>query len=357
MGVAAVAVPLSGAGQLTAGMNISPAQLAFPAMPVGAASTAQTVTLSNTSNYSIGAVALGTTGPFSLTQNTCAGGIAAGASCTVGVVFTPIAAGTATGTLTASSSSVATAATVALSGVGAVPVGIQVTPASINFVATGAGATSAQSTVVVMNPGTAGTLNNLVLAVPAGFALVNNGCGTAAAPGMLGAGASCTAGVVFAPTSAGTLTGSLTVTSTSVATVASVPLTGMGFDFTVAASGSSTQSVASGQTANYGLVLTPMDGSSGTFTFRCGTLPANASCAFNPATETLTAGTTGNVTVEIATGTAAVAREGGGGNWRFVPLACVLVLLPLGWRGRRKAIWFVFLLGLLAGSVTSCTSS
>jgi hypothetical protein len=239
---------------------------------------------------------------------------------------------------------------VLLSGTGGVGAAIQVTPGAIVFATTAPGATSSQTTVTVTNTGISASLSNLVLAVTAGFQLVNNTCPTALAPGL-----SCTAGVEFAPATAGPQTGTLTVTSSAVAAGASVPLSGMGLDFTLAVLGSASKTVAGGQTASYTLTITPLNGSGGTFTFACGALPANALCLFNPTTETLS-GITGNVTVEISTGKAS-AQLMGPAVWRVLPLACGLVLLPLGWRRRRKALLLVALLSILAGGISSCTSS
>ena len=60
------------------------------------------------------------------------------------------------------------------------------------------------------------------------------------------------------------------------------PLSGMGTDFTASLSGASSQTVASGQTASYALVLTPMSGSPGTFTFACGFVACERSVQFQP---------------------------------------------------------------------------
>jgi len=193
----------------------------------------------------------------------------------------------------------------------------------------------------------------------------------------LAAGANCTASVVFAPSTAGAALGTLTVSSTVVATPASVALSGIGFDFTVSFSGPSSQTVAAGQQANYTLVLTPI-GSSGTFTFACGTLPTDALCLFNPTTETLNTGVQGNVLVEISTTSSQarlerpelgrpgppsslrLARWGGRpgkpGFWS-APLTCGLLLLPLAIRRRRKSFQLVILLAILACGASSCTSS
>jgi hypothetical protein len=350
LGVAPATVPLNGAGQVWAGLNVSPSQLTFAVTSVGQSSAAQTVTVSNTSGVSIAAPAFAAPAQFGVTQNNCTASLAAGASCTVGVIFQPTAAGAATGVLSVSSASVATPATVLLSGTGGVGAAIQVSPTAIVFATTAPSAISSATTVTVTNTGISASLSNLALVVTAGFQIVNNTCPTTLAPGL-----SCTAGVEFAPTSAGAQTGTLTVTSSAVAGGASVPLSGMSLDFTLTVVGSASQTVAAGQTANYKLAITPLNGSGGTFTFACGTLPANALCLFNPATETLN-GATGNVTVQIST-TAATGLLIDPAVWRILPLACGLVLLPFGWRRRRKALLLVALLSILAGGVSSCTSS
>jgi hypothetical protein len=349
-GVIPATVALSGRGQVWAGLNVSPSQLTFGVTSVGQTSAAQTVTVSNTSSASIAVPAFAPSAQFSVTQNNCTNALAAGASCAVGVVFQPTATGTATGVLTVSSASVATPATVLLSGAGGVGAAIQVAPSAIVFANTAPNAISSATTVTVTNTGISASLSNLALAVTAGFQLVNNTC-----PAALGPGLSCTAGVEFAPASAGAQTGSLTVTSSAVAAGASVPLSGMSLDFTLAVVGSASQSVAAGQTANYTLAITPLNGSGGTFTFACGSLPANAFCLFNPSTETLN-GTTGNVTVEISTGKA-TAQLTYPAAWRVLPLVCGLVLLPFGWRRCRKAFLLAALLALLAAGASSCASS
>ena len=350
LGVTPETVSLTGTGQVWSGLNVDHAQLTFGMTSVGQSSAAQTVTVSNTSSAVASQLAFTVPAQFSLTQNTCTGSLGAGGSCTVGVIFQPTAVGAATGVLTISSASVATPATVLLSGTGAAGAAIQVTPGTIVFATTAPGATSSQTTVTVTNTGATASLSNLALAVTAGFQLVSNTCPDALAPGL-----SCTAGVEFTPTVAGAQTGTLTVTSSALATGASVPLSGMSLDFTLAVSGSSSQTVAAGLTANYTLTITPLNGSGGTFTFACGTLPANALCLFNPATETLN-GITGTVTVEISTGKA-TAELRNPAMGRILPLVCGLVLLPLGWKRRRKALLLAALLSILAGGVSSCTSS
>jgi hypothetical protein len=164
--------------------------------------------------------------------------------------------------------------------------------------------------------------------------------------------------IEFAPSSPGAQSGSLTVSSSALTTGAFVPLSGIGFDFAITPSGSSSQTIANGQTADYKLLITPLLGAQGVFTFQCGTLPPNAACTFNPASEGIPANTSGNVVVEIATGiTTASIHSSPPLSWPALPMACGLLLAPFALRRGRKALLLVALLAILVGGISSCTSS
>ncbi|MGB6974702.1 MAG: choice-of-anchor D domain-containing protein [Terracidiphilus sp.] len=352
LGVSPVTVALSGAGEAVAGINATPVQLTFVEATLGQTTAAQTVTVTNSGSAAASGLTLTTAAPFNLTANTCGTSLGAGASCTVGVEFTPTVNGTATGALTVSSANYATA-TVALTGVGGLAGAVQVLPGLLTFATTGVGTTSAVQTVTVTNTSATVSLTDMALSVSSGFALSGSTC-----PTTLGPGASCTAGVEFAPTSAGAQTGTLTVASSALPASAQVPLSGMGFDFTLTTTGQTSQTVASGLTASYTLSLTPLRGSTGTFTFSCGSLPANTVCVFNPASEQVAANTTGSETVQVETGHAAqTASAETPAGWGGLQLGLGLLLLPLAWRRRRKALLLVLLLGVLAGGLASCAGA
>ncbi len=352
-GVAAVAVPLSGTGQTLSGLNVSPSQLIFSIVAPGHSSTPQTVTITNNGTSAASSLTLAATSPFSLVQNHCGASLAVGANCTTGVVFTPVLAQAYTGTLTVASPSLTSSASVPLSGTGGVPGSVQFQPGSLAFAQTGVGLTSGVSTVTLTNPDRVTSLSGLSLAVSTGFKLVNNTCSTTLAPL-----ASCTVGVEFAPTSAGAQSGTLTVSDSMLPSGSTLALSGTGFDFTVAFSGVSTKTIANGQTADFTLLITPLSGSQGAFTLQCGTLPAYASCTFNPTSPTPFSGAPVYETVEIATGLSKTAsRSSSPPLWPVAPLACGLALAPFALARRRKALVLVALLAILAGGVCSCTSS
>jgi hypothetical protein len=348
-GVAA-SVGLAGTAQTASGINVSPAMLSFGAVLPGVTSTAQTVTISNSSAFIVPALSVSVSQGFSWTQYTCVGSLAPGASCTIGVSFAPTVSGAASGTLTVSSAAIATAATVTLSGIGAVGASIQVSPGSIDFSTTGVGQTSAPVTLTLTNQGTAASVNGLTLTAPVGFLLVNNTCAA-----TLAAGASCTVGVEFSPQSAGAASGNLTIAATG-ATTQTIALQGTGFDFTIGLLGPNTQTVSSGLPAGYTVVLTTLGGSQGTFAMNCTTLPLNASCAFTPTSPTVGSVAAGNVALQISTGTVAASLGSSRGGAPIAPLAFGLALLSLGRRRRRKLLLLCGAL-LLAAGVTSCTKA
>lgn len=354
-----ISVPLTGTGQAPAGLNVNPAQLVFPIVTAGQSSPSQMVTLNNTGGLAADSLTLAATPPFSLVQNTCGSSLAAGASCSTGVIFSPSLNGPYAGTLTIASPSLAASASVPLSGTGGTPGTVQALPSIVNFTGPtgsfeiGVGLFSSPVTVTLTNPSGTDSLTSLTVAVTTGFRLVSTTCAS-----TLAAGASCSAIVQFAPTSPGTQTGSLIVSSSALPTGAFVPLSGKGFDFAIAPSGSSSQTIANGQVANYKLVITPLLGSQGVFTFQCGSLPPYSSCIFNPASEGIPANTTGNVAVEIATGlTETKASSSPPHAWPVLPLACGLVLAPFAMARRRRGLLLVALLAILASGVSSCTAS
>ena len=238
---------------------------------------------------------------------------------------------------------------VPLSGTGQAAVALTANPSPLTFPEVGLGQTSSALAVTITNSG-ASAIASLTLAAGAPFSVTQTTC-----TGSLASGANCTASLVFTPTAGGTATGALTVSAPSLGVLLTVPLSGVGFDFTAAISGASTLTVSAGQTADYVVTITPANGASGTFSYTCGTLPANAVCLFNPAATTVSSGATGFVTVEIATGKATARMESPAG-WRLLPLSCWL-LLPLALWRRRKALLILLLLALLACGVSSCTSS
>jgi len=350
-------VGLSGTGLQPAALTVSPPSLTFSQQQPGVASAAQTVTVTNSGGVAMASIGFQISGPgaasYAWSASTCGALLNPGAQCTVQIAFTPPGTGTSTAALGISTSTPGvTGASVPLNGTGQLTSGLQSNPGQIGFAtAIGVGQSSTAQSVTVTNTSNY-SVGSVSASATAPFSLTQNTC-----TGSLSAGASCTATVVFQPAASGAATGTLTVSSGDVKTPATVALTGTGFSFTVAVSGSASQTVSSGQQADYKLAITP-NGAQGAFAFQCGTLPAYALCIFNPASETLAGGVVGNVTVEVFTGNsganARLERPVFGRAWRLV---CVLLVLPLAlWR--RRGLFLVALLAVaFAAGASGCAGA
>jgi hypothetical protein len=207
--------------------QVSPASLTFGQQPVGTASAASAVTLSNTGDaaLSIYGVALGgsNAGDFAET-NSCGSSLAAGANCLINVTFTPTAAGTRNASLAISDNASGSPQTVSLSGAGA-SASASLTPASLAFGQENQGSTTAAQIVTVSNTG--GSLLNLWgIAIggtnPADFAQTNN------CPSSLAGGVTCTISVTFTPTATGTRGATLAVIDNTGGSPQTVGLNGTG---------------------------------------------------------------------------------------------------------------------------------
>jgi len=347
-------VSLSGAGVSAPAFSVIPASLTFSNQQPGVASAPQSITITNTGGAAMANIGFAIVGAaaanYSIVSTTCGALLGDGASCIAQIVFTPNATGAIAAAVIISSSSDVTPVSIPLNGSGQLANGLITSPKQINFSVLGAGQSSPAQTVTVTNS-SAYTIASVTLAARAPFSIAENNCSSS-----LGAAASCTAAIVFQPTSAGPSSGSLTATSPAVAMPAAVALSGIGFDFALNVSGPTLQTVASGQQANYTLVVIP-NGANGSFNFACGTLPKNALCLFSPATESINDGVQGNLEVEISTGGSLSSRLNHFNSWRPVPLVCGLLLLPLAVRRRSKIAWLIVLAVIVATGVTSCTSS
>jgi hypothetical protein len=354
-GVTAFSVPLSGTGTAPGALSVSPTQLVFPMVAPGQSSAPQGVFITNTGTGSLSSVLLTVSPPFSLAQSTCTGSLAAGSSCSAGVTFSPAVNGNFSGALSVSSPLLGTGASVTLSGMGGVPGSLQAQPGILNFPVTGVGSTSDPITVTLTNPSGAGSLANLKLDATGAFKVASSAC-----PSTLAALASCTATVVFSPVSPGAQTGSMTVSSDALVGGEFLPLHGVGFDFTVAATGSQSQTVANGQTASFPMTFSLVSQTKeAVLSLSCDTaapFPPYATCVFNPSANTRVPATaSGNATVMIVTGQSQTTARSTG--WSMVPLTCGLVLLPVVLMRCRRTLLLALLLVVLAGGVSSCTSS
>ncbi|WP_109486643.1 choice-of-anchor D domain-containing protein [Occallatibacter savannae] len=347
-GVSSAQVTLTGLGQGNSKLVINPSQLSFVQYALGRPTSAQAATVTNYGEVTATQMLVAVSPPFSLTQNTCGASLGAGATCSVGVLFTPTVNGTVSGTLSVNSAAYPDTAIASLLGIGGAAGAVQVSPSSMTFPTTGVGISSASRTVTVTNTGPV-ALSDLTFTASAGFQISSTTCGAG-----LDLAASCNVQVIFKPTIAGQQSGNLSVSSRALAAPAEVAMSGMGFDFSIAASGQASKTVASGQSATYLLVVTPANGSAGTFTLSCGSLPVNSSCSFNPASELVPASGTGTVTLNIATGGQFIAATKHSAPY-LLPFSC-LVAVPIALKARRRKWWLLFVTASLF-CLTSCVGS
>jgi uncharacterized protein YjdB len=214
------AVSLSGTGVLAPLVTLAPTSLSFPNTNVGSSSATQSVTLTNTGTaaLTISAIASGNT-EFTQTNN-CPASVAVNATCTITVTFKPDQFGGLGGNISITDNAYDSPQNVSLSGTG-VGTGISLSPGSLTFANQAVGTTSAAQTVTLTSTGNA-TLNISGIVVGANYLQTNN------CPASLTNGQNCTINVSFKPSTAGTLTGALSVTDNAPASPQSVTLSGVG---------------------------------------------------------------------------------------------------------------------------------
>ena len=213
-------VALSGNG-VTAGpiASLSTNTLTYSSQLVNTTSAAQNVTVTNNGSTTLVFSAPAISGPFAISANACSS-LAPTTSCTISMTFTPTAAGLTSGTLSISDNAPGSPHIVGLSGTGLSGPALTVTPSNLVFNSQQLNTTSATQTVNLSNSGSAVTISSVT--VSAGAFAQTNSCTN------IGTGSSCNISVTFTPTSAGTQTGTLTITDNAPGSPHTVALSGNG---------------------------------------------------------------------------------------------------------------------------------
>lgn len=212
-------VSLSGKG--LAPLTLGPANLIFGSFAIGKTSAAKVVTLTN-SDAPLTMGTITTSGDFAVSATTCTGTIAASKTCTISVTFSPTVTGAITGTLTVSDSAAGSPQVLPLSGTGTGSATNTVTfsPTSLTFASQGTGTTSASKALTLKNTGTT-SLTISSVSASGDYSETDNCAGQSIA-----ANGTCTIHVSFAPTNAGTIKGTITVTDAAKTSPQVVALTG-----------------------------------------------------------------------------------------------------------------------------------
>ena len=233
---------LAGQGELTSGLFLSPSTYNFETIPVGSTSETETAILTNLLPDALSITGINMAGDFALVPSvkSCSGTILSSASCSVDFLFSPIAEGTRSGSLTISTS--AGPVTMALSGGGASETAISLSPIALNF-----DPTRTTQTVTLTNNNLAPVLVGSASVSTAGFA-VSTTCG------VLAPSAKCVMLVSFTPEDT-PIFGNLTIPITSLDSAGEDKLS----FFTVALAGNFTASEAALSAAPVSLAFGPFN--------------------------------------------------------------------------------------------------
>ena len=202
-------------------LSSSASNMNFGNTLVGGA-TSQAIALTNTGTGSVNISQVAIVGAgFAVSSLPGAVTLPAGQSFTVTVSFAPTTAGSAVGNLSVVSSATNSPVMISLSGNGVQPQ-ISVIPASVTFGSVTVGVVNTQA-LTISNTGTANlTITQMSLA-GAGFSM-----GGIATPITLNPGQNTTLSAKFAPTSAGSASGSISVTSNATGSPLAIALSGTG---------------------------------------------------------------------------------------------------------------------------------
>ena len=280
-------------------VSLSTSTLVFGNQSVGAASAAQTVTLTNSGNASLNVTSIAASGANAsdfVQSSSCGSSLGAGSSCTISVTFRPTTSGDRAAIVSIADSATGSPHTVSLSGTGTTSLA-GVSPSSLSFGSLSVGTASAAQSVTLSNTGNAAlTVSSIAVSGtnPGDFTQTNN-CGSSVA-----AGANCVINVTFKPAAAGGRNASISITDNAIGSPQAVSLSGNGtapatnispasitFGSLAVGTPSTAQSVTLSNTGNAPLNITSVSiagSNAGDFTQsnNCGSsVAAGSSCAIS----------------------------------------------------------------------------
>jgi Abnormal spindle-like microcephaly-assoc'd, ASPM-SPD-2-Hydin len=215
-------ISLSGSG-VQPQISVIPASVSFGNVTVGLTNT-QTLTITNpgTANLSVTQASLAGTG-FGLSGLTLPLSVPPGGSSAFTVSFKPASAGSFSGSLTLVNNTPNSPVVVALAGTGVSPVlQLAASPTSLGFGSIPTGSSATQS-VALTNTGNSNVSLSQVSVSGTGFRATG-----LALPLTLAAGQSTFFSATYAPTTAGSVSGSVTITSNATNSPTSISLSGSG---------------------------------------------------------------------------------------------------------------------------------
>jgi len=303
-------VPLTGVG-LLAGATLSPASLNFGNQTGGATSSPLAITVTDTGQGNLAVSSVVITGAnaseFAQTNNCTSQQLGPQWQCQISVTFTPTALGNANAAISVTDNAPGSPQTVPLSGTGIA--GVSFSPPNITFGGQYVEVSGLPQNVTLTNTGDSVLTITNVTASPASDFRALSGCGNSVQPSGY-----CSIGVFFDPSTSGNRNGVLTITDSAHSSPQTVPLSGMGEDFSVAPSSSSSATVTPGQNAQYTIAVAPLGGFNQMVTLSCTGAPAMSTCSVSPSSVKLSSSGSTPVTVSVATTASSAALWYPGGS-------------------------------------------
>ena len=215
-----LSIPLSGTGATQGALTANPTSLAFGSVQVGN-STSLSETLTNTGGSSLTISGATVSSGFSLSGLALPLTLNAGQSTSFTVLFTPTTSGAASGSVSVTSNGANPSFSIPLSGTGLTQGALTANPTSLAFGSVQVGNSTSLSETLTNTGGSSLTISGAT--VSSGFSLSG-----LALPLTLNAGQSTSFTVLFAPTTSGTVSGSVSVISNGSNPSFSIPLSGTG---------------------------------------------------------------------------------------------------------------------------------
>lgn len=259
---------------------LSPSKVDFGNEAVSVASSVQTVTLFNVGTAPLTITEVNAPSSDFTDSNTCVGTVApAGGSCTINVTFTPGSTGAVTDEFTIDDNAPNSPHTLTVTGTGVTATTtVTVAPTSLTFPNTQVSSVSKPQVVTITNTGTS-TLDISSITVTGDFTQTNT-CG--ATFNVLNVGQSCSVSVVFAPTSSGSRTGTLSINDTATGSPQAVSLSGTGLAlFSLASSDATVSTIIGSTSTTFNISASAVNGFAGNISLSC---PTAVSCSFSSTT-------------------------------------------------------------------------
>jgi len=224
-------INLSGTGVApTEVLAVSPTTLAFNPQVTGTTSSQQTITVTNTGNFTVTFTNVTITTGFAL-SNSCTGQLLPGSSCSIGVTFTPTAAAKATGTVSITDNAGGNPQKVTLSGTGiSTAQDILLSQTAVVFDAQNVSTQSPPQVLYYFNQGNTTVTINTITQADTEFSLSGSSC---TAGTQVSAQSFCTFRISFTPSAAGARASTLKIADSAPGSPRSVALSGVGISSSV----------------------------------------------------------------------------------------------------------------------------